>query len=124
MKVKPFVNKKDGPVVGYMFKCPGCGDNHAVNVNNPEPGPNWTFNGDANNPTFSPSLLVRSGHYAGHHKPGDDCWCTYNEQHTEEKVRFTCYVCHSFIRDGKIQFLGDCTHALAGQTVELPEIEE
>jgi hypothetical protein len=33
-------------------------------------------------------------------------------------------VCHSFVTDGKIQFLGDCTHALAGQTVELPEQED
>ena len=31
-------------------------------------------------------------------------------------------VCHHFIRDGKIQFLGDCTHALRGQTVDLPDI--
>jgi hypothetical protein len=30
-------------------------------------------------------------------------------------------VCHSFVRDGQIQFLGDCTHALKGQTVERPE---
>jgi hypothetical protein len=27
-------------------------------------------------------------------------------------------------RPGRIQFLGDCTHALAGQTVDLPEIQE
>jgi hypothetical protein len=25
------------------------------------------------------------------------------------------------VNDGKIQFLGDCHHKLAGQTVELPE---
>jgi hypothetical protein len=30
-------------------------------------------------------------------------------------------VCHSFVRDGQIQFLGDCTHALKGQTVPLPD---
>ena len=30
-------------------------------------------------------------------------------------------VCHSFVTDGRIQFLADCTHALAGQTVDLPE---
>lgn len=29
--------------------------------------------------------------------------------------------CHTFIRAGKIEFLGDCTHALAGQTVALPD---
>lgn len=30
-------------------------------------------------------------------------------------------VCHSFVRAGKIEFLGDCTHALKGQTVPLPD---
>ena len=29
--------------------------------------------------------------------------------------------CHSFIRDGKIQYLNDCTHEFAGKTVELPD---
>src|SRR5436309_254590 len=28
-------------------------------------------------------------------------------------------VCHSFVRDGLIEFLGDCTHPLAGRTVPL-----
>jgi hypothetical protein len=31
-------------------------------------------------------------------------------------------VCHSFVTDGKIQYLSDCTHAMAGQTVDLLEI--
>jgi hypothetical protein len=29
--------------------------------------------------------------------------------------------CHSFVREGKIEYLGDCEHYLQGQTVELPE---
>jgi hypothetical protein len=33
-------------------------------------------------------------------------------------------VCHSFITDGFIQFLDDCTHPLAGQTVEIPDMNE
>lgn len=33
-----------------------------------------------------------------------------------------CVVCHSFVTAGRIEFLPDCTHALAGQTVDLPEI--
>lgn len=37
--------------------------------------------------------------------------------HTERKI------CHSFIKDGMIQFLGDCTHELKGKTVKLPEVE-
>ena len=32
--------------------------------------------------------------------------------------------CHSFITDGRIQYLGDCTHPLAGQTLDLPNWEE
>jgi len=32
-------------------------------------------------------------------------------------------VCHSFVTDGNIQYLGDCTHELAGQTIELPEFK-
>ena len=29
--------------------------------------------------------------------------------------------CHSFVTNGRIQFLTDSTHALAGQTVDLPD---
>jgi hypothetical protein len=30
-------------------------------------------------------------------------------------------ICHSFVTAGHIQFLSDCTHEMAGQTVEIPE---
>ena len=29
--------------------------------------------------------------------------------------------CHFFVRDGQIEYQGDCKHGMAGQTVELPE---
>jgi hypothetical protein len=32
-------------------------------------------------------------------------------------------LCHTFVTDGQIQYLGDCTHALAGQTVDLQEMD-
>lgn len=32
--------------------------------------------------------------------------------------------CHSFVRDGKIEFLGDCTHEMAGTTIELPDVDK
>jgi hypothetical protein len=35
----------------------------------------------------------------------------------------TSFRCHSFIRDGQIQFLDDCWHELKGQTVEIPDWE-
>ncbi|MCK4883540.1 MAG: hypothetical protein KAS30_01590 [Candidatus Diapherotrites archaeon] len=55
----------------------------------------WSWNGDVTKPTFKPSILT------------------------------TCskYRCHSFVTDGKIKFLSDCSHEFAGQTVELLDIE-
>ena len=79
------------------FKCPGCGHEHTVNVEQDGNITPWGFNGDLNNPTFTPSVLVT--------KPGMD------------------YRCHSFVTAGFIQFLSDCTHELKGQTVELPQID-
>ena len=74
------------------FRCPGC--NHAHGIVYGEGSNTWTWNGSLESPTFSPSVLVQGG----------------NE-----------YRCHSFVTDGRIQFLDDCTHALKGQTVDLPE---
>jgi len=102
------------------FWCPGCEQMHGVTVE----GENyrWDWNGDADRPTISPSVLVQSGHYApGHDGP---CWCSYNEEHPDDPYTFKCMRCHSFVEDGKIRFLNDSTHALAGQTVELPDLED
>lgn len=120
MKIKSFTAS---PGQGYNFHCPGCNEVHSVwVVPYNAGGPAWTFNGDIDRPTFSPSLLVRAGHYAPQFKHGDDCWCTWKAKDPEKnKTSFGCYICHSFIRDGKIQFLTDCTHALAGQTVDIPD---
>lgn len=103
------------------FHCPGCNEQHLIYINsastyNPT---TWWWNGSFESPSFQPSVLMRSGHFV----PGCDpshCWCTYKREHPDENCP-SCSVCHSFVVDGKIQFLGDCTHALAGQTVELPE---
>jgi Family of unknown function (DUF6527) len=100
MKLLPI--EKAGQIVGYMFDCPGCGIGHAPYVKphkNPS-GASWDFNGDMDKPTFMPSILVRVPFVDRPH-----------------------LICHSFVKDGMIQFLSDCTHKLAGQTVEIPEIE-
>lgn len=57
--------------------------------------PKWTWNNDTSNPTVSPSLLVRAQ-----------------------------YRCHSFIKNGQIEFLSDCDHSLAGKTVPLKPYED
>jgi hypothetical protein len=78
------------------FHCPGCDTLHPVVVDGPHA---WTYNGDPDAPTFSPSVLVRFG--------GEP-----------DSAR-----CHSFVESGRIRFLSDCTHDLAGQTVDLPDLE-
>lgn len=55
---------------------------------------NWTWNGNIEYPTLKPSVLVT--------RPDNRC--------------------HSFINDGYVQFLDDCTHELKGMTVELLDI--
>lgn len=102
---------------GGAYLCP-CGDIHSFDGK-------WKFNGDSEKPTLEPSMLVRSGHYVpGYDANGKDtCWCTYVKEHPEEaNQHFTCYRCHSFVRNGLVDFLPDCTHKLSGQKgVPLPD---
>ena len=90
------------------FKCPGCGDMHVV------PGDRWAVSGTSpQGVTCSPSLLATSGHYCPGRVEDNGCWCG-------QDLGFSCYRCHSFIRGGRIEFLSDCSHALAGKTVPVP----
>lgn len=61
--------------------------------------PNWTWNGSVDSPTVKPSIRSRAG--------------------SDENP----IVCHTFVNDGMVQFLDDCTHELAGQTVPLLDVE-
>lgn len=95
------------------IKCPGCNTIHTLNTKQYVPNiPVWSWNGSFDKPTFSPSLLVRTGKYV----PG------YENFNVEGHPELSS-VCHSFIKEGKIQFLGDCTHSLKNMTVDLPDIE-
>jgi hypothetical protein len=95
-----------------LFWCPGCNGAHQVRVG----GSGWGFNGDYDRPTFTPSVLVR-----GTRRLTDG---EVQRIIDGEKIKPEPLVCHSFVRDGQIQFLGDCTHALANQTVPLPAFDE
>lgn len=100
-----------------LFNCPGCKLQHPIRVSGEDA---WQWNGSVDAPTLTPSVLFTAGHYATGHN--GRCWCTYNKEHPDEEDKFFCVRCHSHITDGKIMFLGDCSHELAGQTVDLPEI--
>ncbi len=102
------------------FWCPGCGEAHFIPVaDTHKPGANWGYNGNPEAPTFTPSILVRTGHHVPGHD-GGSCYCTWDKRDQADFADLKCTVCHSFVTDGAIQFLSDCTHALAGQTVPLP----
>lgn len=93
---------------GYMFRCPGCDEAHHYAVDKPQPnGAQWSFNGDVNKPTFSPSLLIKTG------RAVDPNFVPEEGDPPE--------VCHLFVTDGQVQFCSDSTHKLAGQTVPLPK---
>jgi len=77
------------------MRCPGCDDSHTVTVDAPN---SWTWDGNEAAPTISPSIKVM-----------------YGDRADEKNGR----VCHSFVRAGRWEFLADCTHALAGQTVPM-----
>lgn len=116
------INITEGGGGRACFRCPGCNDVHCIAVGSGG-GTRWSWNGSTERPTFAPSLLLTTGHFCSTHKPGDPCWCTYNAEHPEAPASFACAVCHSFVKDGQIQFLADCTHSLASQTVPLPPWE-
>lgn len=121
MSKAKIVRDSEGLFYGIRFDCPGCvwPDGRPMAKVLPvswlPPGeteesphvagkPHWSFNGDFERPAFGPSVLQTWG----------------------EGERHRC--CHSFVgcngaQPGQITFLGDCTHALAGQTVDLPDME-
>lgn len=91
----------------YLW-CPGCDDLHAVEVT--EAPARWEWDGNLEAPTISPSIKVEGVQWdadSPFHKP----------LHHVAPGAPVC--CHSFVKAGRWEFLGDCTHDLAGQTVPM-----
>jgi hypothetical protein len=100
-----------------MFVCPGCAANvqtlpdgtphsttglHMLSVNSPHKSPSWEWDGNTEAPTLAPSILTRIAPYDEQGQP--------------------LGVCHSFLRSGVFEYLGDCTHPLAGQHVAMVDL--
>ncbi len=95
---------------GLWLWCPACEETHRVTV-----GP-WSWDGNEERPTISPSILV-----------GGVQWAEGEHFHKPQHARVGAgepIICHSFVREGRWEFLGDCTHALAGQTVDCVPLPE
>lgn len=86
-------------MVLHEHYCPACEHIHQIAVVQPfKNGAQWSFNGDFDRPTFNPSIAIAA--------------------------QIPTARCHYFIRDGKIEYCGDCYHDLSGQVVDLPDIPE
>lgn len=87
--------------------CPACKSMHDFSVEQPfANGARWTFDSNAEAPTMTPSMNIRIGPFPeteGSHRAG------------------SFHVCHYFLTAGRILYLGDCTHEMKGQTIDLPD---
>lgn len=102
----PFL-RRSGDILGFW--CPGCKELHILTCYGNGAGPRWSFDENLEAPTFAPSVLVS--------RPG-------RPDHPRENHRTTKTLCHLFVRAGRIEFLSDSAHALAGQTVPMAPIPE
>ncbi len=96
---------RDEAIHRVLVFCPACNYGHAFTVDAPAGhiGRRWTWNGSLDKPSFSPAMEI--------------------DQLNRSNGAVLVPRCHSFVFDGNIQFMPDCTHPLAGVTVELPEID-
>lgn len=139
IRLKPW----SGPITrGYSFHCPGCNESHQYTTEvddlkiqtDPEfevyrsnRFPRWSFDNNLDDPTFTPSLLCTS---IRHRTMTDEELKVYDQLVADKGHRAALqdprfrHVCHLFLTKGRLQFLSDCTHPLAGQTVDLPEIPD
>lgn len=121
MKLSNILRSAEGGRI--LFWCPGCGEAHMIRVEGEGPG-KWGYNGNPEAPTFTPSILVRTVRLKGGDEELDRILDTYKLPEDRERVladKRISWVCHSFVNNGAIQFLSDCSHELAGKTVPLPD---
>ena len=92
---------------GYAHWCPGCEEMHQL----PD---SWTFDGNLENPTFSPSFkhtgvqtVIVNGEWTG-------------EWVRDASGNAVPSVCHYILTAGQLNYCSDCTHKLVGQSVPLP----
>lgn len=102
------IGETEYPVL--VFVCPGCefmieGTGiHRLPVNTDAVTPSWEWDENLENPTISPSILTQYEYGEGEKK--------------------TTKRCHSFLRNGIFEFLGDCTHSLKNQHVAMKDLPE
>ena len=90
--------------VYYEFYCHGCKINHTYSIDDN----GWHFNGDIENPSFTPSLLNQTPILSNEIIDGK----------IVEKMKMINR-CHLFVTNGKIHYCSDCDHEFAGKTMPM-----
>lgn len=94
-------------VTGIVHWCPACGEMHAFSISGKNSsGAQWSWDSNVDAPTCNPSMNIRTN--TPDMKGYNPCAGSS--------------VCHYFLKGGQIQYTGDCTHSLKGQTVPLPDL--
>lgn len=91
---------------GLAHWCPACKEMHAFATLAPlKNGARWTWNGNVDKPTFTPSMNISVGPYK------------------DEDFDIPLSRCHYILTNGLINFCDNSTHAMKGQQgVPLPDL--
>lgn len=104
------------PPRGLEFWCPACETTHRIRVDVPNA---WTYDGNESAPTITPSVKVMHTRFSELAEKQYEHWQQSGEHPPGGKYDSREDVCHTVVTAGKIQFCGDCTHAMAGQLVPM-----
>lgn len=106
------------------FWCPGCNESHTIRITPGSPH-SWGYNNNPESPTFTPSVLVTGRKFTDKGDADYAAWYAAgfpkNEDGSSPEFETVDVRCHTFVTNGLIQFLDDCSHDLARQTVPLPD---
>lgn len=94
----------NGPTLYYRCYC---GSGHSIGIlpaGSLSPRYRWSWDGNADVPTFTPSINAFSSGIPTEGIPG--------------------WRCHHYVKDGKIEYLNDCTHEFAGVTLPMIDLSD
>lgn len=100
------------------FICPGCNEEHQITRS-------WDFDGNFEQPTISPSIKVTFEYSSElNNKKAKEFFLKKGRFPTRKELPYDIkQICHSYIKNGKIEYLGNCHHKLKNQTIDLPQIK-
>ena len=118
--LSPYLRSVDS---GVAYYCPGCKTRHVINLHNPHKS-RWVWDGNPAKPTLQPSVFYKTIRTDLTEAEQERYDIEFERVGPEQLLQGEFkHWCHHFLTDGKLIFLSDCTHHLAGQTVDLPPLE-